>query len=64
MDKETIAEDVSQPGETLVGSTQAALDCWTGTLGTTGGATNIDKTYWTMVDFRWDIRDGHFGCVP
>ena len=52
-DFQTMAPTVDTPGEDLVPQAQEALDCWIGSLACTGGAINIDKSYWYLLDFKW-----------
>jgi len=48
-----ISQSVDTRGEDIVPDTQAALDCWVGTLAATGGAINPKKSYWYLLDFQW-----------
>ena len=43
----------NQPAEEVVPTSQEALDCWVGFLGSTGGATNPEKSHWHMLDWEW-----------
>ena len=48
----TLSPDHSS--EDLVSKVQAALDLWSGGVRATGGALQPDKSFWWLIDFRWD----------
>lgn len=33
---------------------QSSMDVWEGSINATCGAIVLDKTYWYLMDFRWD----------
>ena len=41
-------------GETILASMQEVIDHWEGALRTSGGAIAHDKSYWHLVDFKWN----------
>jgi hypothetical protein len=41
-------------GETVLATMQEVLDHWEGALRTSGGAIAHDKSYWHLVDFKWN----------
>jgi hypothetical protein len=42
------------PGEIILASMQEVIDHWEGALRTSGGAIAHDKSYWHLVDFKWN----------
>ena len=66
-DLQHVAHSTEVSGEALVPAGQAALDCWVGTLGVTGAALNVEKSYWYLLDFEWKNSGWHYrptGSMP
>jgi hypothetical protein len=45
---------VDTTGEQVFASMQSVLDHWEGALRATGGAVALDKSYWYLIDFKWN----------
>ena len=50
--------DIGMTGETLLPSVQSALDLWSGGVSATGGAINPEKSFWWLIDFKWNPTSG------
>ncbi|CAJ1960198.1 unnamed protein product [Cylindrotheca closterium] len=59
-DKDVIkaGKSVEQSGEDICHSVQQAASTWAGGISATGGAINPEKSFWWLIDFVWDSREG------
>ena len=48
------AEDNTTPARKLLNRFQDAVNYWEGLLRATGGTVEPSKTFWYLVDFKWD----------
>ncbi|CAJ1938660.1 unnamed protein product, partial [Cylindrotheca closterium] len=51
-------KSVEQSGEDICHSVQQAASTWAGGISATGGAINPEKSFWWLIDFVWDPREG------
>ncbi|CAJ1959775.1 unnamed protein product [Cylindrotheca closterium] len=51
-------KSVEQSGEDICHSVQQAASTWAGGISATGGAINPEKSFWWLIDFVWDSREG------
>ncbi|CAJ1954259.1 unnamed protein product [Cylindrotheca closterium] len=51
---------VDQSGEDICTSVQAAASTWAGGISVTGGGINPKKSFWWLIDFVWDARNGRW----
>jgi len=61
VDDTHLIEAASSPklrGEFLVYQVQKALSLWSECIRTTGGAINPVKSFWWLIDFQWDEKNG------
>jgi hypothetical protein len=52
------APDNETTHEALLPRFQAMVDCWEENLRVTGGGINPDKSFWYLLDYRWDPNSG------
>ncbi|CAJ1956966.1 unnamed protein product [Cylindrotheca closterium] len=53
-------DTVHHSGEDICASVQAAATLWLGGIWATGGAINPEKSFWWLIDFEWDARNGQW----
>jgi hypothetical protein len=53
-------DSVDQSGEDICSSVQKAASMWAGGISATGGAINPEKSFWWLLDFVWDSRNGRW----
>ncbi|CAJ1956165.1 unnamed protein product [Cylindrotheca closterium] len=53
-------DTVHHSGEDICASVQAAATLWSGGIWATGGAINPEKSFWWLIDFEWDARNGQW----
>ncbi|CAJ1960545.1 unnamed protein product [Cylindrotheca closterium] len=58
MDVIKAGKPVEQSGEDICHSVQQAASMWAGGSSATGGAINPEKSFWWLIDFVWDSREG------
>jgi hypothetical protein len=61
VDDTDVMQSVSDPeaiGETVLPTVQSALTLWSGGVSATGGAINPVKSFWWLIDFKWNPRAG------
>ncbi|CAJ1967895.1 unnamed protein product, partial [Cylindrotheca closterium] len=51
-------KSVEQSGEDICYSVQQAASTWAGGISATGGAINPETSFWWLIDFVWDSREG------
>ncbi|CAJ1960231.1 unnamed protein product, partial [Cylindrotheca closterium] len=51
---------VNHSGKGICPSIQAAASMWAEGISATGGAINPDKSFWWLIDFAWDGREGQW----
>ncbi|CAJ1956253.1 unnamed protein product [Cylindrotheca closterium] len=55
-----LGDTVHHSGEDICASVQAAATLWLGGIRATGGAINPEKSFWWLIDFEWDARNGQW----
>ncbi|CAJ1969985.1 unnamed protein product [Cylindrotheca closterium] len=58
MDVIKAGKSVEQSGEDICHSVQQAASIWAGGISATGGAINPEKSFWWLINFVWDSREG------
>ena len=57
------ARTPTEPGEALFTPIQKMLDHWNGYLRATGGALVPSKSFWYLIDFKWDGEDYQYRTI-
>ena len=54
------ASSVEQSGEELLAQVQQALHWWSSAIRLSGGALSPSKSFWWLIDFKWDSLNGRW----